>query len=531
MASRHRSYNRLARTNQRLRLRLAAAEQALATLSTAKAEYESEGNLQALFDLIPIGISILNTERKIVFVNPALEQILDIRHAELVAGGYRTRRYLRSDGTPMPIEEFASMRAIKEQRAVYAVETGIVKEDGQVVWVNVSAVPVPFHDWSVIVVTADITKRKQAEEALRANQQNLESLIENTDGSIWSVDTAYQLIVGNRLYHDNVRAALGRPQIQGESVLAPELPQAALAEWRIYYDRAIQSGTFSIEAATRFTQEPHILEYRFSPIKNTFADVVGVTVFGRDITERKQAEAALHRTLAKLAASNADLDRQTHELQASELRLRALLAEKEVLLKEIHHRVKNNLQVVMSLLRLQSRQIADVQAMSALRDSRQRVEVMALVHELLYRTNNVARINAEHYFRQLGSQLIRIYEMKPGQITVTVTATGLSLSLDQAVPCGLIISELLSTSLKYAFPGGQRGVIGITLHATSPDTLTLKVWDTGVGLAPNAELARSSSLGMTLVQDLVRQLHGTAVTTNEGGISTTITFPLATTDA
>ena len=526
MTSKHRSHNRLARTNQRLRLRLAAAEQALAALPTAKDKHKSEGKLQALFDLIPVGISILDAERKLVFINPALEQILAIRHAELVAGGYRTRRYLRPDGTPMPAEEFASARAIKEQRAVYAVETGIEKEDGQIVWVNVSAVPVPFHDWSVIVVTTDITKRKAAEEALRASQQSLESLIENTDGSIWSVDTAYQLIVGNRLYHANVRAALGRPQIQGESVLAPELPQAALAEWRIYYDRAIQNGRFSIEAATRFMQEPHIVEYRFSPIKNTFADVVGVTVFGRDITERKQAEEALRRTLAELAASNADLDRQTHELQASELRLRALLAEKEVLLKEIHHRVKNNLQVVMSLLRLQSRQIADVQAMSALRDSRQRVEVMALVHELLYRTNNVARINAEPYFRQLGSQLIRIYEMKPDQITVTVTATGLHLSLDQAMPCGLIISELLSNSLKSAFPDGQRGVIGITLHATSPDMLTLKVWDTGVGLAPTAELARPLSLGMTLVQDLARQLHGTAVTTSESGVTTTITFPL-----
>jgi PAS domain S-box-containing protein len=209
----------------------------------------------------------------------------------------------------------------------------------------------------------------------------------------------------------------------------------------------------------------------------------------------------------------------------TEERLQAALHTQEVLLKEIHHRVKNNLQVVMSLLRLQIRQVTDPRAIAALRDSRQRVEVMALVHELLYRTGDMARIDATAYIRQLSSQMLRIYDLAPGQLMVELAAEGIWLNLDQAVPCGLIIHEIFSNSLKYAFPDGRPGTVGITLHATSPDMLTLKVWDTGVGLPTDAPATAEPSLGISLVHDLVRQLRGTIVITSDAGVAVTITFP------
>ncbi|MEI7643279.1 MAG: PAS domain S-box protein [Chloroflexales bacterium] len=486
---------------------------------------ESEAKLRVLFEMLPVGVSILDAAQRIVFVNPALERILDIEHAVLMQGGYRTRRYLRPDGTPMPTEAFASRRVITEQRAIHDVETGIVKEDGTVIWTSVSAVPVAFQDWYVIVVTTDITERKRTEDALRTNRQNLESLIENTDGSIWSVDAQYRLIVGNRLYHHNTRAALGRSMTSGECVLTPALPQAALDEWQAYYDQAMRQEPFSIEASTRFTATPHTVEYRLSPITSATGQVMGVTVFGRDITARKHTEDALQQAMAALTQANTDLERQTHELQASAAHLRSLLHEKEVLLKEIHHRVKNNLQVVMSLLRLQSRQVTGAQAVAALRDSRQRVEVIALAHELLYRTDDLAMIDAAQYLQLLSSQIIQIYAPTPDQITLSIRVEAISLSLDHAVPCGLIVSELLTNSLKYAFPNGQRGEVGVMLCATSPDRLTLTVWDTGVGLDPNADAARPPSLGMSLVHDLARQLHGTAVIASIPGVTVTISFP------
>jgi PAS domain S-box-containing protein len=128
---------------------------------------ESERKLKTLFEILPVGISILDAERKIVYGNPALATILDLPGEGLLRGDYTKRKYLRPDGTPMPAEEFASTRAIKEQRAVHNVETGVVKEDDNVIWTNVSAVPVAFPDWKVVIVTSDITERREAQQKLK----------------------------------------------------------------------------------------------------------------------------------------------------------------------------------------------------------------------------------------------------------------------------------------------------------------------------------------------------------------------------
>jgi PAS domain S-box-containing protein len=143
---------------------------------------ESERKLKTLFEILPVGISILDAERKIVYGNPALATILDIPGEGLFKGEYTRRTYLRPDGTPMPAEEFASTRAIKGRKAVHGVETGVVKEDDTVIWTNVSAVPVAFPDWKVVIVTSDITERREAQEKLKKTlgklQLSLEGIIQ-----------------------------------------------------------------------------------------------------------------------------------------------------------------------------------------------------------------------------------------------------------------------------------------------------------------------------------------------------------------
>jgi two-component system sensor histidine kinase UhpB len=137
---------------------------------------QSEMKLKTLFEILPIGISIIDKERNMVFVNPALERILNITKDGFIRGDYKSRKYLRPDGTQMPEEEFASVRAFREQRAIHDVETGVVMENGNVIWTNVNAAPVTFPDWKVVIITTDITESKQAEEEIRKSKKLLENL-------------------------------------------------------------------------------------------------------------------------------------------------------------------------------------------------------------------------------------------------------------------------------------------------------------------------------------------------------------------
>jgi PAS domain S-box-containing protein len=137
----------------------------------------SEQKLTTLFKLLPVGISVLDSENKVVHMNPTLNKILDLAPEELLEGGYRTRTYLRSDGVVMSVDDIASVRAIREQAAVHDVETGVVREDGQVIWVNVSAVPVDLSDWRAVIVMSDITERKRAEEKVKSLLKGKELLL------------------------------------------------------------------------------------------------------------------------------------------------------------------------------------------------------------------------------------------------------------------------------------------------------------------------------------------------------------------
>lgn len=279
--------------------RISELELALKQPSPSTNTGQEKEKLARLLEVLPVGVSILDADRKVVYENPALQRILDLSAEDLRTGAYKNRRYLSADGSPMPSDGFASIQAQKSGRPAYNVETGIVKDDGETIWTNVSAVPVDFPDWKTVIVTADITARKKAEDTIHSQQRNLDALIENTDGSIWSVDGQYRLIVGNTLYHHNTSAVLGRRLLEGESVLLPNFPKEALDEWRGYYVRALMGERFSVEVQTRFATPAHYMEYRFNPITTSEGVITGVTIYGRDITARKQAEEQLRESEAR----------------------------------------------------------------------------------------------------------------------------------------------------------------------------------------------------------------------------------------
>ena len=217
------------------------------------------------------------------------------------------------------------------------------------------------------------------------------------------------------------------------------------------------------------------------------------------------------------------------EFRVNEARLKASLKEKEMLIKEVHHRVKNNLQIIMSLLNLQAHKTEHPEAREHLMESQNRVRSMAMIHEKLYQAESMTHIDFKGYLWTLATQLFKAYEMNPGQIELIMDIEDLPLTMDFAVPCGLILNELISNALKYAFPPTFKGEKKLRVHLKSlpGHRLCLEVSDTGIGLRQPWDQANRESLGLRLVGLLVQdQLSGSMTHVNDSGSHFHMEFPM-----
>ncbi len=206
-----------------------------------------------------------------------------------------------------------------------------------------------------------------------------------------------------------------------------------------------------------------------------------------------------------------------------EARLRASLQEKEVMLKEIHHRVKNNLQVISSLLSIQSTYLKDPRDAENFQESRDRIRTMALVHEKLYQSDDLATVDFGPYAERLAANLFRSYTGSGGRVGLRVDVKDVRLDADRAIPCGLIVNELVTNALKYAFPDGRNGTVTVAvLH--DDNYYLLIVSDDGVGMRTDFDLAETESLGLQLVNMLTNQLEGTVSMDSTQGTKFTIRF-------
>jgi two-component sensor histidine kinase len=209
-----------------------------------------------------------------------------------------------------------------------------------------------------------------------------------------------------------------------------------------------------------------------------------------------------------LVKANEALEEEVAQRQEAEKMLQRSYDEKVLLLKEIHHRVKNNLQIIASLLNLQSRYIRDESSLAVIRESQNRVKAMALVHEKLYRAEDISHISLYDYVRFLGTGLFQFYDAKSRGIQFTLDIRDVNVDIDAAIPLGLILNELISNSLKYAFPAGRKGEIAINIKKES-HTITVLFRDNGIGIPAELDWRDTQSLGLRLVNTLVDQLNGT----------------------
>jgi two-component sensor histidine kinase len=231
---------------------------------------------------------------------------------------------------------------------------------------------------------------------------------------------------------------------------------------------------------------------------------------------KQQSNRLLEAKQVEINQKNRSLEQVVHEKEA-------LLLEKEWMLKEIHHRVRNNLQIVISLLNSQAADLADDTALSTIKESQHRVQAMALIHQKLYQTERMARVEMASYIHDLVVYLRDAYH-PPGPVRFNLAVEPVELDVTQAVPLGLIINEALTNALKYAFPGDRAGTITLGLKATADQAYELEIADDGVGLPAGYEPARSRSLGMTLMHGLSEQLEGILRITGPPGVAIRLVF-------
>jgi PAS domain S-box-containing protein len=251
---------------------------------------QSEMKLKTLFEVLPIGISILDAERNVVFVNPALEKILNITKDGLIRGDYKSRKYLRPDGTQMPEEEFASVRAIREQRVVHDVETGVQMENGHVIRTNVNAAPVAFPDWKVVIITTDITERKRIEEMLQKSELKYRNLIEQAPDIVFVVD-----VEGNLLHVNQTgKKMLGYSEDELYKMKTVDTYQAN--EMKVGLRRLKEFRAMRAGEAMYFERLMRRKDGSSFPVEINVGALEDGTAHAiiRDITERKQAEEVLH---------------------------------------------------------------------------------------------------------------------------------------------------------------------------------------------------------------------------------------------
>lgn len=429
--------------------------------------------LEEFFDLVPDMVCIASSDdgyfKKL---NHAWEAVLGFTQQELMAQPLWDCIH--------PEDRAATVHEVKKQIAGLSTVNFSNRyrcKDGSYKWLEWVARPTEGN--RLFAAARDITERKHAEEL----QQRLFAVIEATSDFVGFADAKdTHIIYINRA--GRKMTGIGEDEDVTQLKIADVYPEWQNQKFRdeIIPD-TIRNGSWAGESAF-----PNRVDGREIPVmmvvmvhKSASGEVEIFSTISRDITERKKAEEQIKNSLA----------------------------EKNMLLREIHHRVKNNLQIVISLLRLQSRQIKDLQYMGFLKDIQSRINAMSLIHERLYRSADLSKIGFKDYIKSLIEGLMNTYDTSGGRIAAVIDTEAVSLNMDKAIPCGLIINELITNAIKYAFPGERQGELKILLRQATDHEVELIVRDNGIGIPQELDIRDTKTLGMQLITSLAEdQLKG-----------------------
>ncbi|WP_321422132.1 histidine kinase dimerization/phosphoacceptor domain -containing protein [uncultured Methanobacterium sp.] len=453
----------------------------------------SEKNYRELVDNSLVGIYKTNLAGDILFANESLVKIFEFESSE----DLQAKKIEELYKNPETRKEF--VYKLKKEGKLSQYELEMVSNTGNIVNMLISA---NLTGDIISGMLMDITLRKNTEKALQDNEEKYHTLFEsnpnytmllNLDGVILDVNsvtaefisTAPEKLIGRKLLELGI------------------FPEADVHFQREKFSQALQGDTvepFQYKLINK-KGEYSWVQSQLVPIKKD-GGINSILVIATDITERKKA-----------------IDN-----------LKSSVNEKEILIKEVHHRVKNNMQIISSLLSLQSQHLTEDEevAQDVLKESQNRVKSMAMIHEKLYQSKDFTHIKFEDYIKRLISNLFYSYDTKMDQIKLRVDVEDIDLNMETAIPCGLIISELFSNSLKYAFPEGKSGEIRVSLEKYQDDehewNYILTVQDNGIGLPSDFDIRNTRTLGLELVNSLTKQIDGTLELDSSNGTKFKITF-------
>lgn len=465
---------------------------------------QSEERMRRILESTNDGYYEWNIVTGEIFINDRYVELLGYAKNELPEAFEEWQQHVHPDDLDTVMKHLTDAIAGKSEN--YSAEYRMMSKNGEWVWIADNG-RVVEHDADGNPVRFagahhDITEQKKTEDALRESEQRLRTLINAMHDIVCFKD-------GKGCWLEANEYDLKLFQLEGVDYRGKK--DSELAEYSDFYRDAFLTCEETDEIAWNTPGYSRGIETIPRPDGETFIfDIIkvptfeqegvrkGLVVVGRDITELKRTEE----------------------------QLKSSLLEKEVLLREVHHRVKNNFQVITSLLNLQSGTITDTAQVRQFNEIKTRIRSMALIHEKLYQSDDMAHIDFSSYIRTISHELYQNHYSSPGAPELSLNCDNISLTVDQAIPCGLIINELLTNIMKYAFPPGFSGekTIHISFHEFTEYRPVLRVRDTGVGIPETLNFEKNESLGLTLVRMLTLQLQGNLAMNRERGTEFIISF-------
>ena len=458
---------------------LGRLERDLETLSASLSRGEEERD--RFFTLSLDMLCVATLDGRFRRVNPAFIKTLGYAEADLLSSGILDFVHAADREATG-----ARMRELAGGHPIVYFENRLCCADGAFRWMAWSMAPF-LAEGLVYAVARDRTGQKLDEQALRQLNSRLECVLESITDGFFALDCTWRLTCVNpqaaRLWMRPRGELLGRH-------LWEVFPEADGGPFHRMYAQAILTG------APAHLEEFHPPFNRWFEV-HAYPSSEGLSVYFRDVTERRQSEDKIGRALK----------------------------EKEVLLREVHHRVKNNLQVICSMLRLQAGRSNDEALSQVLRDCRERVMAMAMLHDQLHRAKDLSNINLGEYSRNLAASMFCSYGVNSAQIELRTEVEDIAVSFDTAIPCGLILHELLSNALRHAFPAGHKGRVWLILRAQPGGRIELTVSDDGRGFSETAAGAGTRSLGLRLVDLLGEQIDAVVERSSQAGTLCRLLFP------